>query len=98
MAAFGVRRLAAAFNYVMENFTFPRVHRGRIGCMADWPHAPLHRLGPPGAYFITAGTYLKQHYFRNREELLQDLLFDFVKAHSFDLQACPFSRTITTSF
>src|SRR6267378_3318552 len=56
-------------------------------CMADWPHAPLHRLGAPGAYIITAGTYLKEHYFRKREELLQDLLFDFVRAHSFELQA-----------
>jgi putative transposase len=56
-------------------------------CVVDWPHAPLHRLGASGAYIITAGTYLKEHYFRKREELLQDLLFDFVRAHSFDLQA-----------
>ena len=28
--------------------------------MRDWPHSPLHRLGEPGAYIVTAGTYLKR--------------------------------------
>src|SRR6202171_1352618 len=55
--------------------------------MADWPHAPIHRLGRPGAYFITAGTYLKQHHFRRREELLHDVLFDVLKEHPFAMQA-----------
>ncbi len=34
-----------------------------------WPHAPLHRLSHSGVYFVTAGTYLKQHHFRCRERL-----------------------------
>ncbi len=35
----------------------------------DWPHAPLHRLGTHGIYFVTAGTYLKESYFRGAERL-----------------------------
>jgi len=31
------------------------------------PHAPLHQLGQRGTYFVTAGTYLKEHHFRARE-------------------------------
>ena len=34
-----------------------------------WPHAPLHQLSQNGTYFVTAGTYLKQHYFRGAERL-----------------------------
>jgi hypothetical protein len=34
-----------------------------------WPHAPLHQLSQNGTYFVTAGTYLKQHHFRGRERL-----------------------------
>ena len=34
-----------------------------------WPHAPLHQLGTRGAYFVTAGTYLKKHHFRGAERL-----------------------------
>src|SRR4029450_1080720 len=30
----------------------------------SWPHAPTHRLSECGAYFVTAGTYHKAHYFR----------------------------------
>jgi hypothetical protein len=29
-----------------------------------WPHAPSHQLSEKGTYFVTAGTYLKAHYFR----------------------------------
>jgi hypothetical protein len=28
-----------------------------------WPHAPTHQLSNRGTYFVTAGTYLKAHYF-----------------------------------
>jgi len=35
-----------------------------------WPHAPEHRLSVRGTYFVTAGTYLKQHHFRGGERLL----------------------------
>lgn len=34
-----------------------------------WPHAPQHRLGEHGIYFVTAGTYLKTHHFRGPERL-----------------------------
>ena len=34
-----------------------------------WPHAPLHRLSQVGTYFVTVGTYLKQHYFRGPARL-----------------------------
>jgi len=34
-----------------------------------WPHAPTHKLAEKGTYFVTCGTYLKQHIFRDRERL-----------------------------
>ena len=34
-----------------------------------WPHAPTHQLSESGTYFVTAGTYLKQHHFRGHERL-----------------------------
>jgi putative transposase len=34
-----------------------------------WPHAPLHRLGEKGIYFVTSATYLKHHHFRGAERL-----------------------------
>lgn len=34
-----------------------------------WPHAPLHRLSANGTYFLTAGTYHKEHFFRGAERL-----------------------------
>src|SRR5258708_36870776 len=35
----------------------------------SWPHAPLHELSARGTYFLTAGTYGKQHYFRGADRL-----------------------------
>jgi putative transposase len=35
----------------------------------SWPHAPTHQLSSRAAYFLTAGTYLKAHYFRDPERL-----------------------------
>jgi putative transposase len=34
-----------------------------------WPHAPLHQLSQRGTYFVTVGTYLKQHHFSGAERL-----------------------------
>ncbi len=34
-----------------------------------WPHAPPHILSEAGTYFVTAGTYLRQHHFRGPERL-----------------------------
>jgi len=46
----------------------------------DWPHAPLHRLGRSGSYFITGATYLKQRLFHDVVRL--DLLHDALLAHT----------------
>jgi putative transposase len=32
-----------------------------------WPHAPTHQLSQAGTYFVTCGTYNKQHYFCGRQ-------------------------------
>jgi REP element-mobilizing transposase RayT len=46
---------------------------GRIKGMGEgrvpWPRAPTHRLAQSGTYIVTAGTYLKAHYFRDRQRL-----------------------------
>ena len=34
-----------------------------------WPHAPLHELSSSGTYFVTAGTYKKEHFFRGSDRL-----------------------------
>jgi putative transposase len=36
---------------------------------SPWPHAPPHKLGDTGTFFVTASTYGKEHYFRGRERL-----------------------------
>ena len=55
----------------------------------DWPHAPLHRFGDSGNYFITAGTYLRRHLFATTNALdeLQQQLFDQARKHDCWLQA-----------
>jgi hypothetical protein len=46
----------------------------------DWPHALLHRFSDaPAVYFVTAATYLKQHFYRSADRL------DALEAHVFDL-------------
>ncbi len=34
-----------------------------------WPHAPTHCLSETGTYFVTAGTYCKEHFFHGAERL-----------------------------
>lgn len=34
-----------------------------------WPHAPTHVLSAAGTYFVTCGTYNKEHHFRGAERL-----------------------------
>ncbi|HMC23326.1 MAG TPA: hypothetical protein VKL19_15840 [Thermoanaerobaculia bacterium] len=57
--------------------------------MPDWPHSPLHRIRERGIYFITAGTYLKQHFYRTHNALdqLQQLLFVLSEKHGLLLHA-----------
>jgi hypothetical protein len=57
--------------------------------MADWPHAPLHRLDEQGTYIVTAGTLHKEHYFRNpaRLSMLHDRLLALAEEYGWLLQA-----------
>jgi putative transposase len=57
--------------------------------LRDWPHAPLHRLGEPGAYIITAGTYQKQRFFNSPEKLtfLTNTVLDLAERCDYALQA-----------
>jgi putative transposase len=57
--------------------------------MVDWPHAPLHRFGDSGIYFVTGATYMKQHFFRGSAALneLRDALFMLAKKHDCRLQS-----------
>jgi len=50
-----------------------------------WPHSPPHRFNP-GTFFITAGTYQKQHFFRSAPALdaLEEALFaSAIEEHCF---------------
>jgi putative transposase len=55
----------------------------------DWPHAPIHRFGEGGHYFITAGTNQKEPIFGGPEALdsLQSLLFENAHKHNCWLQS-----------
>jgi putative transposase len=47
-----------------------RIPRGAASShKTAWPHAPIHRLSQRGTYFVTAGTYRKEHYFRGPQRL-----------------------------
>jgi putative transposase len=55
----------------------------------NWPHAPNHRLGERGTYFLTCGTYLKAHRFRGPERLrfLQEQLLTLARKYDWELEA-----------
>ena len=57
--------------------------------MGDWPHAPIHRFGDGGIYFVTGATLDRQHLFRTPGALdsLQQLLFEKANEHRVSLQA-----------
>jgi putative transposase len=54
-----------------------------------WPHAPEHRLGEPGRYIVTVGTYRKEHHFRGdaRLSFLHQTLLDVAPRHGWALEA-----------
>jgi putative transposase len=54
-----------------------------------WPHAPVHRLCERGTYFVTAGTYLKKHYFREplHLDVLQRGLLTVAAQYGWQLEA-----------
>jgi REP element-mobilizing transposase RayT len=60
--------------------------------MTDWHHAPLHRFGAAGAYSVTAGTYLKKHFFREaqRLDLLVNRFFECMGKFGWEPQAWSF--------
>ncbi len=55
----------------------------------SWPHAPGHRLGECGTFFVTAGTYRKAHFFREagRLEVLHRGLLALAEKHGWLLEA-----------
>ena len=57
--------------------------------MTDWLHSPIHRFSGANTFFITAATYLKQHFYRLPEALdqLQEILFSQAREHGCFLQA-----------
>jgi len=57
--------------------------------MANWSHAPVHRLEKTGAYMVTTGTYQKQHFFKEPERLalLHDSLLSIAEEFDWRLQA-----------
>jgi putative transposase len=57
--------------------------------MVDWPHAPPHRFGDAGVYFITGSTLQKRHIFSSPDALdnLQARLFQFADEYVCRLNA-----------
>ncbi len=55
----------------------------------QWPHAPLRELSACGTYFVTAGTYRKQPYFRrcDRLEVLHRRLLAVTRDFGWHLEA-----------
>jgi putative transposase len=54
-----------------------------------WPHTPKHQLSKSGAYFVTAGSYLKAHRFRTPEclHVLQRGLLTVARDFCWELEA-----------
>jgi putative transposase len=55
----------------------------------DWPHAPIHRLTEAGTYLVTAGTYRKEHFFRDHDRLalLEAALLRVARHYGWQLEA-----------
>ena len=60
--------------------------------MAEWHHAPIHRLTDAGVYCVTAATYQKALIFhtRKRLDLLHDTFFEFAEKFAWLPQAWSF--------
>jgi putative transposase len=57
--------------------------------MADWHHAPVHRLEEGGAYMVTAGTYRRRHLLDTDAKLraVTDALLKLAEHYRCSLQA-----------
>lgn len=57
--------------------------------LESWPHAPTHQLSEAGTYFVTAGTYPRQHHFRKAHQLnyLQASLLRMTRMAGWTLEA-----------
>ncbi len=65
------------------------LRRPTIAIMHHWPHAPLHQFSSRGTYMVTAGTYLKAHFFKSPDllDLLQYSLLSLSKESGWQLKA-----------
>ena len=54
-----------------------------------WPHAPVHRLSTVGTYFVTVGTYAKEHHFREavRLDVLTRGLLQLADTYGWQIEA-----------
>ena len=54
-----------------------------------WPHAPVHRLGTSGTYFVTASTYKRLSLFRSPDRLsfLENCLLGLAEDYGWQLEA-----------
>jgi len=54
-----------------------------------WPHAPTHRLALPGTFIVTAGTYRKEHFFRDGAllKMLHNALLTIAAQQGWQLEA-----------
>jgi putative transposase len=57
--------------------------------MTNWPHAPPHFLQDQSIYMVTAGTFLKVHFFQTEERLkfLHDSLLSMSRLFGWELHA-----------
>ena len=55
----------------------------------DWPHAPIHRLGSDGVFFVTGATLYKRHLFcgPDRLSLLENNLLSLAREYQWQLEA-----------
>ena len=81
----GSKAAATSPRRILFCCSVPRI----LGFMNDWPHAPVHRFGEGGAYFVTGATLHKQHVFDppSALDMLQSVLFDKAREHRVELQA-----------
>ena len=55
----------------------------------DWPHAPVHRLGTEGVYFVTGATLYKERLFTDADALtrLENTLLSLTREYHWRLEA-----------